>query len=343
MARQQYTNIAISKLGASYTAGDSTVTLNTGDGALFPASGNFTIGVNDPPTFFLLCTARSGDVLTVNTSATEGTTAANGTVVAQVVTAAVLDGIRSDMTVIGSYSSLPSSGMKAGDTYYTLDSPYTFVYTGSAWQAFAYGYPVTVPPSTGWSFDQTISATENDYTYGSIWLGSPSTGSYKLNCLYRNATLSTPYRAKMMFQHDMTGQYPGVNSGVGNGQECGCLVGFRDTSSNIVTFGVINGGGTPGMFAHVWANASNGISNLRVFGPNTIVEENFSRNPIWLAVRDDGTNIYMEWSIDTFHWRTFYSESRTAHLVSTPQPCFASYNYYTPTLINLVSYSEVVP
>lgn len=73
MAVQQYTNLAASTLGSPYTAGDSSLTLSTGGGAVFPTSGNFTVGIGNPPTFFLQCTARSGDVLTVGTSATEGT------------------------------------------------------------------------------------------------------------------------------------------------------------------------------------------------------------------------------------------------------------------------------
>jgi hypothetical protein len=103
---QQFSNLAQTTLGANYTAGSSTLTLASGAGALFPTTGLFTIGIGDPPSFYLVCTGRSGDVLTVNTSGAEGTTAVNagiGTIVAQVLSAGVLNTLRSGVpTYVGS-------------------------------------------------------------------------------------------------------------------------------------------------------------------------------------------------------------------------------------------------
>src|SRR6266702_3850835 len=121
MATQKYTNLAQSTLASSYTAGNTTITVATGDGALFPTAGDFTVAVVDPPAFFLKCTARSGDVLTVTSSGQEGTTATNqasGVKVTQVITAAVLDGIKDDLasyivpnSATGALrTSLPTSG-----------------------------------------------------------------------------------------------------------------------------------------------------------------------------------------------------------------------------------------
>ena len=55
MSSQQYTNQAVSTLGLPYTSGASSLTLSSGTGSAFPATGNFTIGINDPPSFDLLC------------------------------------------------------------------------------------------------------------------------------------------------------------------------------------------------------------------------------------------------------------------------------------------------
>jgi hypothetical protein len=132
---QQFSNLAQTTLGANYTAGSSTLTLASGAGTLFPSTGVFTVGIGDPPSFYLVCTGRSGDVLTVNTSGAEGTTAVNagiGTIVAQLLTAGVLDGIKSDIlgaciagTAIfsatgGSIGGLTVSGCITGVTYTSI-------------------------------------------------------------------------------------------------------------------------------------------------------------------------------------------------------------------------------
>ena len=93
MAWQLTKNLAQSTLASGYTAGDSSISVQSGDGAKFPTSGDFMLGLNDPPDFFLRCTARSTDTLTVDTSGAESSTAINeasGIKVTQVITAGVL-------------------------------------------------------------------------------------------------------------------------------------------------------------------------------------------------------------------------------------------------------------
>jgi hypothetical protein len=104
MATQKYTTLGSGALNSSYTAGATSLVLQTGQGATFPTTGDFVVAVDDPPAFFLKCTARSGDTLTVATSAVDGTTAVNkgsGVTVTEVITATVLDGIRADMHQTG--------------------------------------------------------------------------------------------------------------------------------------------------------------------------------------------------------------------------------------------------
>ena len=74
MSWQLTKNLAQSTLASGYTAGDSSITVQSGDGAKFPTSGNFMLALNDPPDFFLRCTARSTDTLTVDTSGAESST-----------------------------------------------------------------------------------------------------------------------------------------------------------------------------------------------------------------------------------------------------------------------------
>ena len=93
MSYQIDKNLASSTLASGYTAGNTTLTLQTGDGSKFSASGNFVVALGTAPDFFLLCTSRSGDTLTVGSSGVEGTAAVNessGCVVTQVITSATL-------------------------------------------------------------------------------------------------------------------------------------------------------------------------------------------------------------------------------------------------------------
>ena len=93
MSYQIDKNLASSTLASGYTAGDTTLTLQAGDGAKFSASGDFVVALGTVPNFLLLCTSRSGDVLTVGSSGAEGTSAVNeaiGCVVTQVITSATL-------------------------------------------------------------------------------------------------------------------------------------------------------------------------------------------------------------------------------------------------------------
>lgn len=83
-----------STLSAGITAGATSLTLTTGQGARFPAAVSgvtqFRVRIDDE---LMICTARSGDTLTVSRGAegTTGATHATGAVVKQVVTADALE------------------------------------------------------------------------------------------------------------------------------------------------------------------------------------------------------------------------------------------------------------
>src|SRR5215831_2249058 len=87
---ETFSNNAIGALSASMGPTDTSLTLNTGQGALFPTSGNFRILIESE---LMLVGAISGDTLSSITRGVEGTTAAShaaATQVAHVVTAGAL-------------------------------------------------------------------------------------------------------------------------------------------------------------------------------------------------------------------------------------------------------------
>jgi hypothetical protein len=138
MARQQLTNFAQSSLAAAYTAGAPTITLQLGDGANFPTIGNFTLAVNNPPTFLLQATSRSGDVISVNATGFDGTTVANAlsnTPITLVISALAFIQFLSETSLVGTNANLPSTSIaRSGDRYTTIDSPFDYVFDGSVWK-----------------------------------------------------------------------------------------------------------------------------------------------------------------------------------------------------------------
>lgn len=143
MAALQYKVGSQSTLLNAYTAGDTSIVLQTGDGAKFPSTGDFWVGFQDPPVFYLKCTARSGDTLTVTSSATDGTTASNqlaGTKITSTLTAAAYDQLKTDINPVlgtasfdasaGSIASLVTKGCISNVTY-TSTGLYAVTFTGS--------------------------------------------------------------------------------------------------------------------------------------------------------------------------------------------------------------------
>ena len=117
------------------------------------------LGLNDPPDFFLKCTARSTDTLTVATSGAESSTAINeasGIKVTQVITAGVLSDLLAaaggggNTTTTGTYANFLTMGgtPKTGDAYKCTDGPYHFIYDGSVWQPYLLGQKSCVDPMT---------------------------------------------------------------------------------------------------------------------------------------------------------------------------------------------------
>jgi hypothetical protein len=307
MASQKYTNLAQSSLSSAYTAGDSTIALQTGDGSLFPSSGDFIVAIDDPPAFFLNCTARSTDTLTVDTSGAEGTTAVNkGTSikVTHVITAGVLDNIRSDLSGIGAIASLPGSGMKKGDRWRTTDTPIEFVYDGSNWKAFAFGQPVTLP--TGSTFGSTDS------------IGTSTTDSSKGGMIFTGAgitDLGMWYKAKptnsAVFAYSQTPQsFDVANSGI--------AVRENSTGKILAVRPSIQASGPAGYdFDVAWyTNASTFQSNKlrKAYGAL------FMPGPMyWHRFRWSGGNIYVDVSGDAgITWSNIYSQAQNSFFSSGP-------------------------
>jgi hypothetical protein len=170
-------------LNGNITSGASSIVVSNSSG--YPTTGNFRIKIGSE---LMLVTAVSGTTWTV-TRGIEGTTPASalsGAAVSHVLTAGGLTAITSNSTLIGTYSSLPTSGL-LGARYRCTDIPIELVYDGSAWKAFYSGWPVTLPSAT--TFTTTLNGA-SIVTNGVKILSAPD-----LNNLYGQdiALPATPY------------------------------------------------------------------------------------------------------------------------------------------------------
>lgn len=88
-------NLAQSSLASGYTAGNTTLTVQTGEGARFDTT-HFVVAVDNPPAYFLEVTGRTGDVLTVDPGGYDGSSpvsVAANTKITEVITAGVLQSL----------------------------------------------------------------------------------------------------------------------------------------------------------------------------------------------------------------------------------------------------------
>ncbi len=182
MADQQLANLAQSTLSSSYASGDTT--LHLVDGSSFPSSGDFIVAMDDPPTFLLKCTARSGNDLTVTSSGQEGTSAANkasGTKVTHVVSAGVMRALYTDYLRSDLIANIPAAA-RAGRIFVPTDSLFDLVRdTGSAWEYFRNGRKMQGPLSAmAWA--NQGSCTLTTLANGAERIKAPAGGTNVFRC-----------------------------------------------------------------------------------------------------------------------------------------------------------------
>jgi hypothetical protein len=312
-------------LNSSCTSGASTISVVSE--AELPGSGQYIVAID---TEFLLVTGGWGTG-TLNVSrAQEGTSAAahsNGASVLHPLTAGTITAIRTEMSGIGTYSSLPTSPT-LGDRYRTTDSVYDFVYDGSTWQAFAFGYNVVVPPSTGWSWSNQGSSTV-DATHGYLQFFSPTIGSD--NCwTYMRTLPSTPYTAIIGVVIDTAYQ---------GGATCAPLVLTIGDGTKFLQYGLFmfeqqGGGGNPYHRILEWNNTTSAASAYNTYADVAYFGD--MGRIMFLKMLDDGTNLTWSYSLNKQYWVQFDQRARTAFL-STPTVVGVSAYNYTGSTAMLVS------
>jgi len=293
---EQYTT-----LGYSITSGsmnDSQGSLSVSSAASFPTTGVFRIRIDDE---ILRVDSVSGTTFNV-TRGQEGTTATlhpSASKVYEVITAAALDGIRSDITQVGAVASIQASP-KAGDTYLTTDTASALkAYAGNAWNNFGPLWKMVPPPASGWSWvnqgTATVSAAKDH-----IYLRDPGKAGDNLRCYTRSHTASKVYIAGII-------PFGSSASYHGNG------IYFRQSSSGkLVTLYCTQTGDIDVYYWPSPSSAATGLATGQSWRAGT-----WSSCVIWLRIEDDNSNIKFAISNDGMNFEQTFSESRTAHFLST--------------------------
>jgi hypothetical protein len=171
-------------------------------------------------------------------------------------------------------------------------------------------FKLDLPPLTGWTVDNTGTF---DTTNGYPYLSAGAKNATQIVGVYRTAP-TAPYTCRALIYHDIAqGGLAGPPTGYG--------MGFRDGTGKWVTIlntQNVNYAGDPVMQSDKWTTAASYSANYKTVGPWQSGPDVVFRNPIWMWIKDDSTNVSFGTSLDKNHLITFDARSRTDFLTSGP-------------------------
>lgn len=203
-------------------------------------------------------------------------------------------GLNANVTFNNSFASPPASP-SAGDLWLPSDSNgLLYRYNGTLWLPYGNAYPLSTPPTSGWSWVNQGSATV-DSTYGQgIALVVPGAGD--------TVTMTARVRTKPAGAYTVTAHMIG-DRGNKDYHAWGLL--WRESTGGTMVLHGYQVSGIQLQLNQKWSSAtavSATYSNYNTYGP-----------PFeWLRIQDDGaTNRLLFGSCDGQHWQQLHSVGRT--------------------------------
>ncbi len=210
----------------------------------------------------------------------------------------------------GTTASLPGSCSTAGNVYKATDSLYEWICNGSTYAPFVYGYAVTMPLASNFSWvnQGTSPAASVDGTYGGLYLVAPhQSGGVNLRIQEVAAPGSTPFTyTALIATMTLATNYTAAG------------IGFRESSTGKLAVIDLTGYGTPQVELEVASYNSPTSFNTSVFSLDFFS----SFQTIWLRVKDDGTNMISSFSIDGAHWEVVNTTVLTTFFTTGPNEAF---------------------
>lgn len=211
------------------------------------------------------------------------------------------------MTSLTTLAQRPTA-QPGGTLWCGTDTIWCARYSGAAWQGFGPIFHMYEPPLTSWSNDNggTFDTT-NGYPYFSV----DKKGATAIAMEYRTAP-ATPYTCWALILHDLSGAPPGTS---GTGNTAGVGIGFRQsTTGKIISLLTQGIAANPGIAITKWTNSATDVANYAGYNPAVVGGDSLEfvfRNPIWLGMTDNGTNLIYYWSLDgPNHPKQFDSRAR---------------------------------
>lgn len=288
---EQYANNAKTTLNGAIN--NSTTSITVTDGSVFPSSGDYRLKVDDE---LMICTARSGNTLTVTRGA-ESTTASSHSDLAQislVLTTQSFLNLLGEGMQFGPRASRPTAPRK-GTRYIPDDYGLESIYDGSAWRSIASGRIVTPPVVSNFTWVNQGSATASDRD--GIVMSVPDSSNDQIRLLVAS-TPGSSYTLRVA-----------VRGLLGLGNFYGYGIGVRESSSGkIITF-MAKQDGT--VATDRWHAANSFLNNLAATSSNI----SSTRVPdLHLSIVRNGTNRLYQLSVNGYDWITHATTSNTDHL-----------------------------
>lgn len=207
-----------------------------------------------------------------------------------------------DVTV-DTYANIPAAG-NAGDLFFPTDGYHAFRDDGANWQAWGDVYPLTEPPTSGWSWVNQDTATITSTRGGLLMQGGTPTAGTSLNCYVRSAP-SPPYTvdALILWGHD---SMPKAQYG-----ETGMV--WRDSGAGLLTVWRRYQWSASVVAACEAAKFNSPVSyNSSISGTQCWVPLDGYYDYIFYRLEDDNTNRYWYYSMDGVHYVSQGAVARTS-------------------------------
>lgn len=284
MAIERFVNNFQTTLSAGID--DSTTTIPVVAGTSI--ASQFRIRIDNE---ILIVTAGGTGTSWTATRGAESTSAvshSNGATVTIVLTAGAIQQMLADQVRSGTYANLPStSDALEGHEYIPTDSFYDkFRFNGSVWVPFRNGKSLTLPPTTGWTWDNEDSSTV-DFTTGAMRIKKLHTSAADRLSMQHRAIPSVPYVIKARILAHLGCAPSGVSVGPA----------FRQSSDGkIHAYRILNraAAGAAQLNSTTWTNSTTPVADLTTKTPfqiGALIE-------IDVIIADDNTNRLMSYSID---------------------------------------------
>lgn len=288
---EQYANNAKTTLNGSIN--DSTTSITVTDGSVFPSSGDYRLKVDDE---LMLCTARSGNTLTV-TRGIESATAASHSDSAQislVLTTQSFLNLLGEGLQFGPRASRPTAPRK-GTRYIPTDYGLESIYDGSNWQHISGGRIVTPPVVSNFTWVNQGSATAVDRD--GIVMQTPDSSGDQLRML----VASTP-GSSYTFRTTVRG-YVGTSNFYGFGivvrdSASGKVITYMTKQDNSIT-------------ADRWNSSSSYLNAVTALSSNLGSDR---MSELHLGIQRDATNRLYQFSVNGYDWVTLISTANTDHI-----------------------------